>query len=129
MERRHLSEKTEKRRADLRVRITDAAQAAVIEGGIEAVKARDLAKQAGCALGAIYTVFDDRTDIILAVNSRTFARLGQHVTDAVKAQSANTPTDQLIVMAKAYLEFAAANAFAWRTLFEIEMSTDKTVPD
>ena len=71
-----MSEKTQKRHADLRARITDAAETAVIGGGISAIKARDLAREAGCALGAIYTVFDDMTDIVPAVNSRTFSRLG-----------------------------------------------------
>ena len=124
-----MSEKTQKRRADLRARIVDAAEEAVINGGMSAIKARDLAKTAGCALGAIYTVFDDMTDIVLAVNGRTFARLGVAVTDAVQAQSASTPSDRLIVMAKAYLQFAADNSYAWRTLFDVEMSTDKNVPD
>ena len=124
-----MSEKTQKRRADLRARIVDAAEEAVINGGMSAIKARDLAKTAGCALGAIYTVFDDMTDIVLAVNGRTFARLGVAVTDAVQAQSASTPSDRLIVMAKAYLQFAADNSYAWRTLFDVEMSTDKDVPD
>ena len=124
-----MSEKTQKRRADLRARITDAAETAVISGGISAIKARDLAREAGCALGAIYTVFDDMTDIVLAVNSRTFSRLGQAVTAAVEAQDTPAPDDQLIVMAKAYLRFAADNAFAWRSLFDVEMSTDKDVPE
>ena len=124
-----MSEKTQKRHADLRARITDAAETAVIGGGISAIKARDLAREAGCALGAIYTVFDDMTDIVLAVNSRTFSRLGQAVTAAVEAQDTPAPGDQLIVMAKAYLRFAADNAFAWRSLFDVEMSTDKDVPE
>ena len=124
-----MSEKTQKRRADLRARITDAAETAVIGGGISAIRARDLAREAGCALGAIYTVFDDMTDIVLAVNSRTFSRLGQAVTAAVEAQDTPAPDDQLIVMAKAYLRFAADNAFAWRSLFDVEMSTEKDVPE
>ena len=124
-----MSEKTKKRRADLRVRIIDAAEAAVLSGGLSAVKARDLAKQSGCALGAIYTVFDDMTDILLAVNGRTFERLGKAVSGALAACPDCTPQEALITMAKAYLYFAAENTRAWRTLFDVEMSVDQQVPD
>ena len=39
------------------------------------MKARPLAEAAGCALGAIYTVFPDLDALILAVSARTLARL------------------------------------------------------
>ena len=67
-----MSEKTEKRRAELRTRLVDAAEAAIVADGIAAVKARDLAKQANCAVGAIYNVFADMTQLVMAVNGRTF---------------------------------------------------------
>lgn len=124
-----MSSKTDLRRADLRERITDAAEAAVLAGGLSALRARDLAKEAGCAVGAIYNVFDDMTGIVLAVNGRTFQRLGDHITGALDATSPTDPVASLITMAKAYLRFASGNTRAWRALFDVEMSTKSAVPD
>ncbi|MEM6324834.1 MAG: TetR/AcrR family transcriptional regulator [Pseudomonadota bacterium] len=125
-----MTEKTEKRRADLRRRIVDAAERALIAGGSQAVKARDLAREADCALGALYTVFDDRTAIILEVNGRTFRRLGDSVIAATSAQDpAASPVARLVTMAKAYAQFADANDAAWRALFEVDFASGVAMPD
>ena len=123
-----MARKTDKRREDLRIKLLDLAEAAIIDGGLDALKARDLAKGAGCSVGAIYTVFGDLKDIVLAVNGRTFQRLGRDVAAAVQAKPDATPADQLVIMAMGYLDFAAGNTRAWRTLFDLEMSTEMSVP-
>ena len=56
------------RRAQLRDRLIDIAQEAIAARGLAGLKARDLAAAAGCALGAIYTAFDDLDELILRVN-------------------------------------------------------------
>lgn len=121
--------KVEKKRADLRLRLIDIAQARINEGGIGLIRARDLAKEAGCAVGAIYNVFGDLNDLVMEVNGRTFKLLGQHVTKAVGAQETQEPIEILISMGHAYLDFATKNTRAWRTLFDLEMSTDQQVPE
>jgi hypothetical protein len=63
------------------------------------------------------------------VNGRTFARLGDRVTRAVAAKADAPPVDRLIIMAKAYLTFAAEDANLWRALFEVEMTADSEVPE
>ena len=67
---------TAKRREDLRERLLDIAEAEVKANGSASLRARSLAVEAGCAVGAIYNVFDDMTGLTLAVNLRTFKRLG-----------------------------------------------------
>lgn len=124
-----MSEKTDKRRADLRARIIDLAEAGIDVHGIHSLKARALAAEAGCAVGAIYNVFSDMNGVVLAVNARTFRRLGQAVTNALDAAGPCPPHQSLIVMGKAYLAFAAQNKLTWRALFDIEMSVQSEVPD
>ena len=124
-----MSEKTRKRRAELRIKLIDAAEAAVLNGGIAAVKARDLAGQVGCALGAIYTVFDDISELVLAVNSRTYHRLGQAVSNSVSGLGGADPAKRLTAMAHAYLKFAAENPTTWRALFDVPMPEDSNLPD
>lgn len=124
-----MSSKTESRRAALREKLIDVAEARIASDGLHALKARDVAREAGCALGAIYTHFSDMQALIMAVNGRTFRRLGAAVTGAVKTKRPDDPHSRLVVMGHAYLAFAADNIFLWRALFDLEMSTDGPVPD
>jgi len=119
---------TTKRREALRDTLTELAQAHIRADGLASLRARTLATEAGCAVGAIYNVFDDMTGLTLAVNGRTFGRLGLHVSDAVARAGDTTPTERLVAMAVAYLEFASANPNLWRALFDVEMSSDRDVP-
>ena len=63
------------RRDQMRERVLEAAEAVISTKGLAGLKARDIAARAGCALGAIYTVFEDLDELILGVNQRTLARL------------------------------------------------------
>lgn len=119
---------TKKRREDLRERLLDIAESDICENGLASLRARTLAESAGCAVGAIYNVFDDMTGLILAVNGRTFRRMGTFVSGTMKDRPDASPTDTLITIAKAYLAFAIDNPNLWRALFEVEMSTEGNVP-
>ena len=123
-----MARKTAERRETLRENLTDIAEARVRTDGVASLRARDLAKEAGCAVGAIYNVFDDMTGLILAVNGRTFRRLGSHVSGHVEKVADAAPVERLVTMAKAYLAFAAENPRLWRALFDVEMSVDQEVP-
>ncbi|MEM6386493.1 MAG: TetR/AcrR family transcriptional regulator [Pseudomonadota bacterium] len=120
---------TKKRRAELRERLIDIAEAQIREEGSASLRVRALAEKAGCAVGAIYNVFSEMPGLQLAVNGRTFARLGQRVTTAVSSRAEAPPVERLIVMAEAYLKFAADDPNLWRALFEVEMTADSEVPD
>lgn len=114
------------RRASLREKLLDAAEQTVIERGLPAVKARELATQVGCALGAIYTAFQDLDELVLRVNMRTLGRLEQALADAL---SAAAPGGALLAMARAYLDFARRNEPSWRALFEHRLPAGVSVPD
>ncbi|MHA6265029.1 TetR/AcrR family transcriptional regulator [Arenibacterium sp. CAU 1754] len=124
-----MSEKTRERKARLRETLIDVTEAQIVKGGMQSVKARDLAKQAGCALGAIYNVFDDINALIMAVNGRTFRKIGAAVSVAVERSRDKPPNDQLIEMSYAYLAFAAENTHLWRALFDLQMPADGPVPE
>lgn len=121
--------KVEKRRADLREKLIELAEAQIALGGIDSLKARELAVKAGCALGAIYNVFADMSDLIMAVNGRTFARIGKQVGGAITGHEAETPDRHLILLAHAYLDFAAENHNLWRALFDLNLPDDDRVPE
>ena len=119
--------KAESRRKALRENLIEIAEATIADAGMEAIRARDLAREAGCAVGAIYNVFDDINGIIIAVNGRTFRKIGKVVAASVRA-APDDPVEQLIAMSYAYLQFAIDNPKLWRTLFDLQMSTDHDVP-
>ena len=119
---------TAARRQNVKEALVNAAERAITAEGLRGLKARALADEAGCAVGAIYNVFGDLDDIVLAVNLRTLASLEQAIT--AQAGAANDdPVERLVAMALAYLDYAAANKMRWRTLFQHHMPPHRTVPD
>lgn len=116
------------RRSALRDRLTDIAEATIAIRGLSALRARDLAVEAGCALGAIYTVFPALDDLVLLVNARTFARMGAAIGQAL-ADTQPAPRAQMTAMALAYAAFARDNRPAWSALFTIDRPAGTSPPD
>lgn len=123
-----MSTKRQEKREALRTKLVNAAEKRIAMDGMASVKARDLARDAGCALGAIYTAFDDMDALFMEVNGRTFRALGKAVAASQQDTDACDPAECLIRMSHAYLDFAVANTMAWQALFDINMSTDMDVP-
>jgi len=117
-------ERREKLRSDLIL----AAERMIASRGLAGLKTRDLAREIGCANGAVYNLVADVDELILRVGSRTLLRLDNALS---AAESAGEPSPQqtLVRIAIAYCDFAAENLQLWRALFEHRMATDKTVPD
>ncbi|MDP5084671.1 MAG: TetR/AcrR family transcriptional regulator [Yoonia sp.] len=123
-----MATKTELRRQELRDTLIAIAERTIAADGLTALRARDLASEAGCAVGAIYNVFGDLTDLVLAVNARTFHRLGADVAASL-AEAPQDPVEQLVIMAQAYHRFAAQNHLSWRALFDVERAPGEAAPD
>ena len=120
--------KVEARRKALREELIKSANRRIGEDGLANLRARDLAKDAGCALGAIYNIFDDLDQLVLAVNALTFQKLGAAVA-ADLAEAPEDPTEQLVVMAQSYHHFAADNHNHWRALFDVNRNEGESAPD
>jgi AcrR family transcriptional regulator len=105
------------RKKQLRERLIAAAEAAIARGGLPALKARDAAQEAGCALGAIYTVFEDLDELILCVNLKTLARLEERLAAATPLAG----EAELQRLAAAYLAYARDEGPRWRALFDHSM--------
>jgi AcrR family transcriptional regulator len=122
------------RRETLRKALIDAAEAGIATRGLASLKARDLAREVGCALGAIYTVFPDLAALVVAVNSRSFRLLNAALREAAEQAAAEggplraAANRVLIALAAAYLDFAAANLARWRALFEFRMPEGQEMP-
>jgi AcrR family transcriptional regulator len=120
------------RRQLLREALIDAAEETITADGLAGLRARDLAKQVGCALGAIYNVFADLDDLILAVNARTLAALEHQLTRAGGAEGdseRDRAVTHLVALARAYTDFAAASPRRWRAVFEHRLPRGREVPE
>jgi len=113
------------RRDQMRERVLEAAEAVISTKGLAGLKARDIAARAGCALGAIYTVFEDLDELILGVNQRTLARLEA----ALSAPKGADGEVELQRLAHAYLGYARDEEPRWRALFEHRLPPEKPLPD
>ena len=120
--------KTLERREKLRADLILAAERMIAERGLAGLKTRDLAREIGCANGAVYNLVADVDELILRVGSRTLHRLDEALSAAEGAGEAS-PQERLVCIAIAYCDFAADNLQLWRALFEHRMEADKTVPD
>jgi AcrR family transcriptional regulator len=124
--------KATERRQRLRDALISAAERTIETDGLSGLKARALADEVGCALGAIYNVVTDLDDLIVEVNSRTLAALErdlavpEQIADAAKRVD---PVDRLVRLGTAYLTFAAAHRLRWRALFEHRLPEGKSIPE
>ncbi|MBH5373122.1 TetR/AcrR family transcriptional regulator [Bradyrhizobium glycinis] len=116
------------RREKLRAALIRAAERMIAERGLAGLKTRDLAREIGCANGAVYNLVADVDELILRVGSRTLLRLDDALTLATSAGEPS-PRESLARIALAYCDFAAENLQLWRALFEHRVQVDKPLPD
>jgi AcrR family transcriptional regulator len=112
------------RKTDLKTRLVDAAEAEIAEKGLSGLKARVVTQRAGCALGGLYTAFDDLDMLVVQVNSRTLQRLG-----AALVAPDGGPLQVTLALADAYAVFALQNKRLWSALFEHRLPEGIEMPD
>jgi AcrR family transcriptional regulator len=124
--------KAAERRQRLRDALISAAERTIEADGLSGLKARALANEVGCAVGAIYNVVTELDELIVAVNSRTLAALErdlaapEQISDAARHAD---PVDRLVRLGTAYLTFASAHRSRWRALFEHRLPEGKSIPE
>jgi AcrR family transcriptional regulator len=120
------TELTATRKDRQRQALFEVAEETIALHGLAGLKARDLAREIGVALGAIYNLVGDLDEIILRVASRTLARLDAALAAADPLDAA--PEARLAAVGVAYRRFASDNLHLWRALFEHRMAPDKPLP-
>jgi len=122
--------KTLDRHENLKSALVRAAEKAIARGGLGGLRARSLAADVGCAVGAIYNVVSDIDALVLLVNARTLAALERHLLESGIAggERRGDAVAQLVAMASAYLEFASKYGLRWRAVFEHRLPKGEEVP-
>jgi len=115
-----------KKRDALRERLIEAAEKRMEVNGLTGLRARDITKDAGCALGGLYTAFGDLDELVLHINARTLDRLSAALEVAMGDQA---PEQALLAIALEYAHFAKANRPLWDALFDHKSTKDQPTPD
>ena len=125
-----LESKAVTRRRKLRDALIAAAGRIIEKEGLRGLKARDLAIQVGCAVGAIYNVFADLDDLVFAVNALTLEQLEATLTVAShdRADPQGGATRTLVHLGLAYTDYAAAHTGRWRALFDHRLPEGRDIP-
>lgn len=122
---------TDQRRGELRQALLGAAERCIASEGIKALKARELAAEAGCATGQIYNVWSDLDSLVIAVNARTLDSLDV-ILMAARPPAGLPPADQaralLLAQAEAYFDFARHSGHRWRAVFEHRRAGSRALP-
>jgi AcrR family transcriptional regulator len=121
--------KTLHRHENLKNSLVRAAERALSRHGLAGLRARALASDVGCAVGAIYNVVADLDELVLLVNQRTLAALERHLLDfGVVTLPRGGAVEQLVGMAVAYLDFASKYGLRWRAVFDHRLPKGQAIP-
>jgi len=121
---------TPARHNQLREALIGAASRTINTHGLSALKARTLADEVGCAVGAIYNVVEDLDELVLLVNARTLMALeGTLGAATTEGRDPDWAISQLVKFAIAYLEFAEKHRRLWSVLFEYRMPAGRELPE
>ena len=112
------------RRANQREKLVDCAEGLIRAKGLAALRARDLAREMECAVGAIYNLVTDLDELVLLVAHRTNGKLGAHL----DAAALRADGDVLVAWARAYFRFARDNRAQWLALFEFRLPPGRPAP-
>lgn len=115
------------KREALKAKLILAARSRIELSGLASLRARDITEDAGCALGALYNVFDDLDGLILEVNAQTLALLDSDVEDATSGTG--DAGQRLRLLGQRYLAFAKKHEKLWRALFELRLADGRPLPD
>lgn len=119
--------KQDEKRSLLKQKVFEAAFERINQDGLTGLRARDIAKDAGCSLGSLYNAYQDLDDLILNVNSRVLEMLKEDIsTNAVEDQNAEAALANLAVN---YMNFAYTHYNLWTSLFGHTMQDNAPIPD
>src|ERR1043166_9903589 len=116
------------RRRKLKDALIDAAERTIESEGLRGLKARELAAEVGCAVGAIYNVVSDLDELVYAVNARPLEQLEKTLTPGGRNAVPADPTKALTHLALAYTNFAATHTPRWRALFDHRLPEGRDGP-
>ena len=106
--------------------LLEAAKTVVNQEGLSGLTARNVAKQAGYAVGTIYNVFRNMNELILMINGETLMKMKEELKKSLSSMRKNQSLGR--ILAKFYVGFAKKNTPFWNLLFEFKYPQGETLP-
>lgn len=106
-------------REEISEKVLAIAETLINDGGMDNLKARTIAEQAGISVGSIYNLFADLDGVHRAVNMRLLDRLGVAGAAAMAELDGRGVRDarqRLLALAHAYVAFVEAHPGSWPAL-------------
>lgn len=114
---------------ELRQRTISEARQLLAEGGPEQVKARVLAVRLGISVGSIYNLFGQLDELLYLVNAEVYDELLTVIEAAIaEIGEKATPTDRVLALCRAYLNFVTANQELWSGVLAFNRRSRTTAP-
>jgi AcrR family transcriptional regulator len=124
-----MTRKTARPRDEIHLKMLDAAEAIVAAEGSAGLSARKVASITGCAVGTIYLLFENRSDLVRQINGRTMDQLYDYLRARYPENPREAPEKALIALARAYIAYAKAETPRWNMLFEYIVAEGDVVPE
>jgi AcrR family transcriptional regulator len=121
--------KPAEKRALLREKLIQAALVRIQDAGLAGLRARDLAQDAGCALGAIYNIFVDLDELIFHAKAEVFRSMEVQLVKVMANAGDLPPKAQMLRLSHAYHHFATENPHTWSALFASQSPDPEDIPE
>lgn len=113
-------EKTGYHHGDLREALLAAAEALLVEGGVQGLTLRACARRAGVSHAAPKHHFNDVTELLTAVAARGFDKLTHELATA-RAAAGDDPDERFIAVSRTYVLFARERPAHFRLMFRSDL--------
>ena len=122
-----MARRSDHSREEIRQMALEAAEAIVAAEGYKGLSTRKVASAIGYTVGTLYLVFESLEDLVLQLNGRTLDALYEWM--RARRGDADSPRDNLLAMADAYIAYAESETPRWNLLFEFVAGKDNELPD
>ncbi|MBN2525799.1 MAG: TetR/AcrR family transcriptional regulator [Deltaproteobacteria bacterium] len=98
-------------------RSIEAARQLFMDGGLEAMTMRNIAKQLNCSPMAPYRYFENLEALVAALRASLFEIFTKYLNDAMSANL--KPKQRIGILAKTYLDYALENPTDYKLMFDL----------
>jgi AcrR family transcriptional regulator len=120
-----MARRSEHSQEQIREMVLNAAEAIVIEKGLNALTVRKVAVEIGYTVGSIYMVFANMQDLIMHIKLRTLDQLTEQLT----LDTSESAEQQIQALANHYLAFAQQHFNRWQIMFESNLDNKIELPE
>ena len=122
-----MARRSDHSRDEIQAMAIQAAIAILSTEGLHGLSTRKVASAIGYTVGTLYLVFKNLDELILHVNAAALDDL--RTVMQAELVSVDDPQDQLLALARAYLQFARDNFARWSLMFTHQMPEGMSLPD